>query len=109
MKISDRKLDQMDGPLKSGSTTKKDRATAFSGESKSSDDVSSAKVKLSERAQDMKKIRNAVDSIPDFDEAKVNKLKDLIAKGQYKVDAQKVADKMVDEFAYNDTLSAKED
>src|ERR1700722_15425576 len=68
----------------------------------SSSELGSAKVKLSERAQDMKKIRAAVDSTPDVDEAKVAKYKSMLGKGEYKVDPKAVADKMVDEHAYNE-------
>jgi negative regulator of flagellin synthesis FlgM len=50
----------------------------------------------------MKKIRAAVDATPDVDEAKVAKYKSMLAKGEYKVDSKAVADKMVDEHAYND-------
>ncbi len=65
----------------------------------------SAKVQLSERVQDMKKIREQINKTPDVDEAKVAKYKALIAKGEYKPDAKKVADKMVDEHAYSALFS----
>ena len=74
----------------------------------SSGELGSAKVKLSERAQDMKKIKAAVDSTPDVDEAKVAKFKSMLASGQYKVDSKAVADKMVDEHAYNDFFNTEE-
>jgi negative regulator of flagellin synthesis FlgM len=109
MKVTDRQsmehLEGANGP-KSGSVKK--RGTV--GSPKSSDSVdsahelSSAKVKLSERAQDMKKIRAAVDSTPDVNEDKVAKFKSLINSGAYKVDSKAVADKMVDEHSYNDFL-----
>lgn len=57
----------------------------------------SAKVDLSPRAQEMKKIKQLATSSPDVDEAKVKKFQDLIDKGLYKVDSKKVADKMVDD------------
>lgn len=73
---------------------------------KSSDDLASAKVQLSDRAQDMKKIKDRIDSTPDVDEAKVNKYKSMLAKGEYKVDAKAVADKMVDETIKNDFFAS---
>jgi negative regulator of flagellin synthesis FlgM len=58
----------------------------------------SAKVDVSERAQDIKKsIELASKGINDVDEEKVAKFQRLIDSGQYKVDARKIADKMVDE------------
>jgi negative regulator of flagellin synthesis FlgM len=92
--------------------TKNKHATSKSSDvsGKSSlEDIGSAKVKLSERAQDIKKIRAAVDSTPDVDEAKVAKFKSLIASGNYKVDSSKVADKMVDEHMKNDIFSGGEE
>src|SRR6266702_510477 len=106
MKVTDKtNLDHMDGATKTTSAKRKGHATPSASSDKISSatsDLGSAKVKLSERAQDMKKIRAAVDSAPDVDEAKVAKFKNLIAKGEYKVDSKKVADKMVDEHAYNE-------
>ena len=57
----------------------------------------SAKINLSPRAKEMKKIKELAVSAPDVDEAKVKKFQELIDKGLYKVDAKKVADKMVDD------------
>lgn len=60
------------------------------------DKVNAAKVALSERAQDMKKIKEVAMRAPDVNAEKVKKLQALIDGGNYKVDAGKVADKMVD-------------
>ena len=57
----------------------------------------SAKIDLSPRAQEMKKIKELASSAPDVDEAKVKKFQSLIDSGNYKVDAKKIADKMVDD------------
>lgn len=83
--------------------------TGTASPDKVSGDLGSAKVKLSERAQDMKKIRNAVDAAPEADEAKIAKFKSLIANGEYKVDSKAVADKMVDEHAYSDFFHGGEE
>jgi flagellar biosynthesis anti-sigma factor FlgM len=119
MKVTDRqKLEHMEsanGAGKSQSVKHKSKVsgkTSEVGESdrvSHSDQMSSAKVKLSDRAQEMKKIRAAVDSTPDTDEAKIAKFKNMIAKGEYKVDPKAVADKMVDEHAYNDFFSGSEE
>jgi negative regulator of flagellin synthesis FlgM len=63
--------------------------------------VTSAKVRLSDRAQDIKKIKEQVNSLPDVDESKVAKYKSMLAKGEYKIQPDKVAEKMVNEHAYN--------
>jgi negative regulator of flagellin synthesis FlgM len=57
----------------------------------------SAKIDLSPRAQQMRKAKDIAMSTPDVDSDKVKKFQDLIDKGLYKVDAKKVADKMVDD------------
>lgn len=62
----------------------------------------SAEVALSDRAKNIQKAREiAKNSAPDVDEAKVAKFQKLIDNGQYKVDAKKVADKLVDENLMN--------
>jgi len=58
----------------------------------------SARVDVSQRAQDIKKAKElATPKDSDIDEAKVARLQALIDKGEYKVDSAAVADKLVDE------------
>lgn len=57
----------------------------------------SAKIDLSPRAQEMKRAKELAMASPDVDSEKVKKFQNLIDKGLYKVDAKKVADKMVDD------------
>ncbi len=95
-------MDHVEGTQASKGIKKKHTGTSVKP---SADEFSSAKVNLSERAQDMKKVRAAMDSTPDVDEAKVAKFKSLINSGNYKVDSGAVADKMVNEHAYNDFLT----
>jgi len=105
MKVTDKQYtDSMDGVSQSKKTKHKGKTSNVSSSDSTSPagESSSAKVKLSERAQDMKKIREVVANTPDVDEAKVAKFKTMIANGQYNVDASKVADKMVDEHAYGE-------
>ena len=56
-------------------------------------------VKLSQRAQDIKKAKELALAAPDIREDKVARLQKLIDEGNYKVDAKDIADKMVDEEA----------
>ncbi len=58
---------------------------------------SSAKVQLSDRAQEAKKIKELALAAPDVDQAKVEKFRKLIDEGKYAVDSKAVADRMVDE------------
>ena len=57
---------------------------------------SSAKVDVSERAQEAKRIKELAMAAPDIDMAKVDKFRRMIDEGKYKVDSEKVADRMVD-------------
>ena len=59
--------------------------------------ASAAKVDLSPRAQDMKRIKEIAMAAPEVNAEKVAKFQKLIDEGKYKVDANAVADKMVDE------------
>ncbi len=59
--------------------------------------MNSAKVDVSPRAQEAKKIKDIALATPDVDEAKVAKFRELIDSGNYKIDAKAIADKMVDE------------
>jgi len=59
--------------------------------------ASAAKVDFSQRAQDMKKIKEAAMAAPEVDTDRVAYFQKLIDEGKYKVDASAVADRMVDE------------
>lgn len=56
-----------------------------------------AQVQVSDRAQEAKRIKELATATPDVDMAKVEKFRQLIDSGKYKVDARAVADRMVDE------------
>ncbi|HNS54676.1 MAG TPA: flagellar biosynthesis anti-sigma factor FlgM, partial [Syntrophales bacterium] len=59
--------------------------------------VPEEKVNLSTTAKDVQNLKNAVSSLPDVREDMVRNLREQIEKGTYKVDAEKVAEKMVGE------------
>lgn len=65
----------------------------------SADLGSSSKVELSSRAQDIKRAKEIAMSAPDVDEAKVARLQAMIDKGQYKVNAEAVAERLLDEHS----------
>lgn len=60
-------------------------------------DADATKIAVSDRAQEAKKIKDLAMAAPDVDQAKVDKFRKLIEDGKYKVDANAVADRMVDE------------
>jgi negative regulator of flagellin synthesis FlgM len=57
---------------------------------------SSARVDVSERAQQMQKAKDVAMAADSIDEAKVARLQRLIDDGKYKVDSDAVADRLVD-------------
>ncbi len=79
-------------------TEKSDSKKTSDKKSASSAEIGgSAKLNLSDRAQDIKKAKEVAMATPDVDEAKVAHFQKLIDEGKYKVDAESVADRMVDE------------
>lgn len=57
----------------------------------------SARVDLSERAQDIKKAKELATPDGGVDEAKVARLQKLIDEGKYKINAEAIADRLLDE------------
>ncbi len=90
------------------SNTKDAKKSKISDMFSATDLGASSQVNLSDRAQDTKKAKEiARKGLNDIDDAKVAKYQALIDGGKYKVDAAKVADKMVDEHLSNE-LAARE-
>ena len=63
-------------------------------------------VRISPKAYDIHKIKDLVHTAPDIRKEKVALLKKKIASGEYKVDARKVADKMIREFLLEEVLKS---
>lgn len=55
------------------------------------------RVHLSSRAKDIGQIRQLLDQIPDTRDARIAELKQQIESGKYRIDAGKIAEKMVTE------------
>ncbi|WP_166251323.1 flagellar biosynthesis anti-sigma factor FlgM [Marinobacter salicampi] len=53
-------------------------------------------VSLSAQAKDLKQIEQQLASYPEVDDARVEEIKAALADGSYKVDAEKLAQKMLD-------------
>lgn len=67
------------------------RAGDASRESASAED----RVTLTESARLLQRLQEAVAAAPDTDAARVAALRDAVARGEYQVDAQRVADRMI--------------
>lgn len=59
----------------------------------------SSRVDVSPRAQEMMKARELATPSGDIDEAKVARLQKLIDEGKYKVSAEEIADRLLDEHS----------
>ena len=58
---------------------------------------STDKVQVSDRAKDSATAKAVALAAPDINEEKVNRIKDSIKSGTYKVDTDKIADRLVDD------------
>lgn len=109
MKITHNKVGQnlnMTDSTKSSSQSARAGQTKAAGDDKNSllealdkkpSQDGSAKVNLSQRAQDIQRAKELAKAAPDVREDRVAALQKLIDEGKYKVDAKEIADKMVDE------------
>lgn len=97
MKVSNNNTPNLKG-MDTVQTTKTDtfkKSPATKGSIDGAGIKDSSQVNLSNRAQALQKAKE-IASDQSVDEAKVARLQKLIDEGKYKVDAQAVADKMVD-------------
>jgi negative regulator of flagellin synthesis FlgM len=77
-----------------------DSAKAKKGSAIIGNEISaSARVDVSQRAQDIKKAKELATPSDSIDEAKVARLQALIDSGKYKVDAEAIADRLLDEHS----------
>ncbi len=76
-----------------------DRVSIGSNSTKNTKEVpgEEVKVSLSDRAQDIVKAREVAMKSPDVRPEKISGLKNLIQSGQYKINSNAIADRMVDE------------
>lgn len=95
MKVSNNKIggSQLDGIKNSKADALQSRGKDGVSTSKGVKD--SSNVAVSERAQMMKKAKD-IASDSSVDEAKVSRLQKMIDEGRYSVDADKIADRLVD-------------
>ena len=90
---------QTEGLKKSEAAAKPERARQGEQVAKSSDSSGSARAEISDKARDFAKAHAAASAAPDVREDRIAELKKRISAGEYKIDADKVADKMISEHA----------
>jgi negative regulator of flagellin synthesis FlgM len=61
------------------------------------------KVNLSATAKDIQTLKNAIASLPDVRQDKVDELRARIEKGEYSASGEKIADKIIEEFLLDQT------
>lgn len=66
-------------------------------DSKSGAPVAAETVNISSLAKDIQKARNIIAASPDIRDDKVNALKTQLAQGTYKINTDKIAEKMINE------------
>lgn len=91
------------GPNSGGPTATRERSgttpterTAAAASPASTSPAAPSAVKLSEEGQVLSRIAGSLRDLPDVDAARVAALKDAIDKGEYKVDANRLAGRLLD-------------
>jgi negative regulator of flagellin synthesis FlgM len=102
MKVNSATTQSVQNKDVAGSAGAKRSEKAGSGEAASkvsakSVDSSSARPEISAKAREFSKAQEAAAKAPDIREEKIAELKKRIAAGNYQINAQAIADKMVDE------------
>lgn len=90
---------QTEGLKKTDQSAKTERARSIEQLSKSKESVSPAKAEISDKAKDFAKAHAVATATPDVREDRIAELKKRIAAGDYKVDTDKVAEKMMGEHS----------
>lgn len=81
-------------------------AQAYAKAANSNSVKDAANVQISQRAKEMSMAKKVAEQTPEVDEARIQKYKEMIAKGEYKPDAGKIADgiareALLDKYASN--------
>jgi negative regulator of flagellin synthesis FlgM len=100
---------KLPNPMQNAETTKATKATQVNPESAleakknksiaGTEIANSAKIDVSSRAQDILKAKALATPSSDVDEAKVARLQKMIDEGKYKVDAEAIAGRLLDEHS----------
>ncbi len=95
MKISDTKSPVSE--LVSQQITNEKKVNSEPGKQLADKAIADEKVSLSSAAKDIQRAEKAIKELPDVREEKVQELKSQIEAGQYNVNGEKIAEKMVSE------------
>lgn len=90
---------QTEGLKKTEQTAKTDRARTSEGVSKNTESSSPARSEISEKAKNFAKAHAAASATPDVRDERIAELKKRIAGGEYKIDSDAIAEKMMSEHA----------
>ena len=91
---------QTEGLKKSEQTSKTDRTKSVDTGTKASEtSAAPARAEISDKAKDLAKAYAVASAAPDVREDRIAELKKRIASGDYNVDSDKVADKMISEHS----------
>ncbi len=73
----------------------------ISKQNNKSSKIQGDKVEISTEALDIKKMENRVNLLSDINIDKVNKVKNQLDKGKYKISSQKIADRIIEEETFD--------
>lgn len=90
---------QTEGPKKTDAAVKTERARATEKMGKAQESLAPARSEISDKAKEFAKARSVAMSAPDVREERIAELKKRIASGEYSIDSDKVADKMISDHA----------
>lgn len=90
---------QTEALKKSEQTAKPERSRGIDTATKTSESMAPAKAEISDKARDLAKAYAVASATPDVREDRIAELKKRIASGDYKIDSDKVADKMISEHS----------
>ncbi len=96
MKIGDKSLIKLNGQLNSSETKAKGGSKAKVADSQVSSSGKTDKVEISSRSRQAQQIRAIVDTTPTEREEKVQAIKSEVDNGTYRVDSDKVAQKVLE-------------
>jgi negative regulator of flagellin synthesis FlgM len=90
---------QTEALKKSESAAKPERSRSIDTGTKTADTTAPAKAEISDKAKDLAKAYAVASATPDVREDRIAELKKRIASGDYKVDSDKIAEKMIGEHS----------
>jgi negative regulator of flagellin synthesis FlgM len=70
----------------------------------SGEGISKDKVELSPEAKQIQRAKELIDSLPDIREEKVAEIRARIEAGEYQIDGEKIASKMIEEALLNELI-----